>query len=102
LVQFVLAKIATQDYNRVANNDPGAVLHGEHTSISSLNGIDGSLANALKGIAQEGDIILPLDVRVLRKGEPFKQWVARAKQSSIETTRRAAGGSFARQRSGWD
>jgi hypothetical protein len=67
---------------------------GERTSISSLNGIDGSLANALEGIAQEGDIILPLDVCVLPKGETFKQWAARAKQSSIETTRRAAGGSF--------
>jgi hypothetical protein len=71
-----------------------AILNGEHTSISSLNGIDEPLANALRGIAQEGNIILPLDVSVLRKGETFKQWAARTQQSIIETTRRAAGGSF--------
>ena len=29
-------------------------------------------------------MVLPIEVRVLRSGETFKQWAARAKRSSIE------------------
>lgn len=47
--------------------------------------------NTLRGFAQEGDIILPIEVCILRRGETFKQWEARAKQLSIEATCRADG-----------
>lgn len=40
-----------------------------------------------------GDILLPAEVCVLRDGETFRQWAARAKQCSIEATRHALNGS---------
>lgn len=46
----------------------------------------------LNSIAREGDIILPLELCVLRREETFKQWSARAKRCSIEATRHATGG----------
>lgn len=48
----------------------------------------------LKSIAREGDIILPLDLCILRRGETFKQWSARAKRCSIEAAHEATGGSM--------
>lgn len=45
-------------------------------------------------MANEGDIILPLELCVLRGGETFKQWTARAKRSSIEAARQATGGTM--------
>jgi DNA-binding NtrC family response regulator len=46
----------------------------------------------LTSIAKEGDIILPIELCVLRHEETFKQWTARARRCSIEATRRATGG----------
>jgi hypothetical protein len=43
-------------------------------------------------IADEGDIILPLELCVLRRGETFKQWTARAKSCSIQAARQATAG----------
>ena len=43
---------------------------------------------------EEGDIVLPAELCVLRRGESFKQWTARAKRYSIEAARQAAGGSL--------
>src|SRR5687767_7097311 len=43
----------------------------------------------LRSIAREGDIVLPLELCVLRRDETFKQWTARAKHSSIEAVRQA-------------
>jgi len=52
-------------------------------------------------IAHEGDIILPIELCVLRRGESFKQWTARAKRCSIEAARQASGGmQSAAERSG--
>ena len=48
----------------------------------------------LRSIADEGDIILPLELCVLRRGETFKQWTARAKRCSIQAARIATGGSL--------
>lgn len=50
--------------------------------------------NVLPIDLDEGDIILPLEVRVLRRGETFKQWTARAKKCGIETVRQATGGTL--------
>ncbi len=48
------------------------------------------LAEALQGLAQEGDIVLPLEVCVLRRGETLKEWMLRAKQCGIEAAWRAS------------
>lgn len=42
-------------------------------------------------VARDGEIILPAEICVIRKGETFKQWTARAKHASIEATRVATG-----------
>jgi DNA-binding NtrC family response regulator len=52
---------------------------------------DGSF---LKSIAREGDVILPLELCILRREETFKQWSARAKRCSIEAVHEATGGSM--------
>lgn len=48
----------------------------------------------LKSIAREGDVILPLELCILRCEETFKQWSARAKRCSIEAVHEATGGSM--------
>jgi transcriptional regulator with GAF, ATPase, and Fis domain len=53
-----------------------------------------SLQDVLRSLANEGDIILPLEVCFIRQGETFRQWAARAKQCSIEAARQAAGGTL--------
>jgi transcriptional regulator with GAF, ATPase, and Fis domain len=53
-----------------------------------------ALHNALRSMADEGDIILPLEICLLRRGETFREWAARAKRCSIEATRHAAGGTM--------
>jgi len=50
--------------------------------------------SSLHSIVREGDIILPIELCVLRSGETFKQWTARAKRCSIEATRQATGGTM--------
>jgi hypothetical protein len=49
------------------------------------------ISESLRRFAQEGDIILPVEVCILRRGETFKQWAARVKQLSIEATCRTDG-----------
>ena len=48
------------------------------------------IAEALRALAEEGDIVLPLEICFLRRGETLKEWLLRAKQSSIETAWRAS------------
>ena len=48
----------------------------------------------LKSIARDGDVILPLELCILRREESFKQWSARAKRCSIEAVHKATGGSM--------
>jgi transcriptional regulator with GAF, ATPase, and Fis domain len=55
------------------------------------------ITEILRRLAQEGDIILPAEVCILRRGETFKQWAARVKQLSIEATCRANGTSTMRE-----
>ena len=49
-------------------------------------------ASVLKLMASDGDILLPIEICILKSGETFKQWTARAKLYSIEATRNATGG----------
>ncbi|MGH9907085.1 MAG: sigma 54-interacting transcriptional regulator [Pyrinomonadaceae bacterium] len=97
LVQFVLAKLNSRGGNPVTSKNGTA-----QTSSSPSNEItsSGDQANMdvaaqhtlLRSIAHEGDIILPLELCVLRSGETFRQWTARAKRCSIEAARKATGG----------
>jgi DNA-binding NtrC family response regulator len=53
-----------------------------------------ALQSVLRSMAGEGDIVLPLEICLLRRGETFREWAARAKRCSIEATRLAAGGTM--------
>lgn len=53
-----------------------------------------AISDALRSVAREGDIILPVEVCLLRRGETLKQWAARVKQLGIEATRSASGGTM--------
>ena len=44
------------------------------------------IADSLRQVAQEGDIVLPVEVCLLRRGETLRQWAARVKQLGIEAT----------------
>lgn len=100
LVQFVLAKLNSRGSNLVTStnckpqvtfSEPG----NELTSASSAPNMDAvALHSLLQSVAEEGDIILPLELCVLRRGETFKQWTARAKRCSIQAARHATGGSL--------
>jgi len=48
----------------------------------------------LKSIARKGDVILPVELCILRREETFKQRSARAKRCSIEAVHEATGGSM--------
>lgn len=88
LVQMTLAKL--NNWNEFASTNTGSGrtgLSGDGLSVGRP--VPESL---LASVAQPGDIILPLDVCVLRQGETFKQWTARAKHCSIEAARRSTGG----------
>jgi hypothetical protein len=58
--------------------------------------IDKSAAgeSPIRSYISEGDIMLPLEVRILRRGETFRQWTARAKSCSIEAVRSTTGGTM--------
>lgn len=88
LVQLTLAKLNNQ--NEIAPTISGSgrnnVAMGDASVVRTVP------ESLLASIAQPGDIILPLEVCVLRQGETFKQWTARAKRCSIEAARRSTGG----------
>jgi len=48
----------------------------------------------VRSYISDGDIMLPLEVRILRRGETFRQWTARAKSCSIEAVRSTTGGTM--------
>ncbi len=100
LVQFVLAKLNSRESNPVTSTNRKLqasfrVPAVESTSVEKAADVNAvALHSLLQSIADEGDIILPLELCVLRRGETFKQWSARAKRCSIQAARRATGGSL--------
>jgi DNA-binding NtrC family response regulator len=100
LVRFVLARLNSRGGNLVTgttgkrqegSSHPG----NELISAGKASKMDATAQHSLlRSIADEGDIILPLELCVLRRGETFKQWTARAKRCSIQAARRATGGSL--------
>lgn len=89
LVLFTLAKAGNREQSSI-----GGSL--EHREVTNLNTISAETMpdSLLASIAKPGDIILPLELCVLRKGETFKQWTARVKSCSIEAARRSMGSSL--------
>ena len=100
LVRFVLDRLNSRGSNLVTGTNgkrQGGFSHPGNELISAGNAskIDAAAQHSLLwSIADEGDIILPLELCVLRRGETFKQWTARAKRCSIQAARRATGGSL--------
>ena len=88
LVQFTLAKLNNRNELAATSSGSGR----RELAVDDLSVVRTVPESLLESIAQPGDIILPLDVCVLRQGETFKQWTARAKRCSIEAARRSTGG----------
>jgi hypothetical protein len=53
-------------------------------------------------MAREGDIVLPVELCNLRRGETFKQWTARAKRCTIEAAGQDTGGTVQRVAERWE
>lgn len=100
LVRFVLARLTSRGNNPVAGTNDKRQAGSSHPGIELIPAGKASTMDAaaqhslVRSIADEGDIILPLELCVLRRGETFKQWTARAKRCSIQAARRATGGSL--------
>lgn len=100
LVQFAFARLRSQKENPLTCSDiiePASPSTSEDCPTSVWDGkeIDSEdPESSLRSIAREGDIVLPLELCVLRRDETFKQWTARAKHCSIEAVRQATGGSM--------
>lgn len=100
LVQFVLSRLNFRRSNPLMSRNGTrravSARHGnELTSAGKAANMDAAAQHSLlRSIADEGDIILPLELCLLRRGETFKQWTARAKRCSIQAARRATGGTI--------
>jgi DNA-binding NtrC family response regulator len=98
LVRFVLARLNSRGNNPVTGTNDKRQEGSSYPGNELVSAGDAAKINAaaqhslLRSIADEGDIILPLELCVLRRGETFKQWTARAKRCSIEAARQATGG----------
>lgn len=66
-------------------------IHNSYQSKSTQS-TRSDFSSVLERMANEGDIVLPIELCILKSGETFKQWTARAKRYSIEATRNAIGG----------
>lgn len=98
LVQFVLTKFNARVGNYVTgSNDEHREAHPspDDDVCPAQGSINLAVQHSgLRSTVEEGDIILPLELCVLRRGETFKEWTARAKRYSIEAARQATGGTM--------
>jgi DNA-binding NtrC family response regulator len=95
LVQFVLARLNSRRSTNGKRQSGFSQFNNELTSAGNAANMDAAAQySLLRSIAHEGDIILPLELCVLRRGETFREWTARAKRCSIEAARRATGGTM--------
>lgn len=94
-VQNALARLNAREARGSVSNTS----HGKGSVSSSFTDQDSmeEITEILRRFAQEGDIVLPVEVCILRRGETFKQWAARVKQLSIEATCRADGAKTMRE-----
>lgn len=101
LVNSALSRLRSRESDRVstANSDlPRSSSNlNDPISLGDVRDFTSSqLELCLSSIVEEGDILLPLELCVLRRDETFKQWTARAKRCSIEAAPQATGGSMRR------
>jgi DNA-binding NtrC family response regulator len=100
LVQFVLTKMNFRGGTHIAGpkaeRSPEVTRSGnELISAGNAAKMDAAARYALlRSVTDEGDIILPFELCILRRGETLKQWTARAKRCSIEAARQATGGTI--------
>jgi len=52
------------------------------------------ILDSLRAVAEDGDIVLPIEVCLLRRGETLKQWTTRVKRCGIEAARHSSGGTL--------
>jgi transcriptional regulator with PAS, ATPase and Fis domain len=79
--------------NNVASGSHSNACDKANFEVENSRGIlysSAQLAESLQALAQEGDIVLPLEVCLLRRGETLKEWVLRAKQCGIEAAWRTS------------
>lgn len=88
LVRFTLAKQNNRSQQTVSGTQALGDFRNDGHSFA-----EAQYSLLLESITKPGDIILPLELCVLREGETFKQWTARAKHCTIEAARRSMGGS---------
>lgn len=92
-VAAALDKIRSREL-RVTANFVASVRDELQSVLTHSDTVASNLQDALRSLANEGDIILPLEVCFIRQGETFRQWAARAKQCSIEAARQTVGGTL--------
>lgn len=93
LVAAAVAKMSHTPSNDFIPNDKQQQLVPAVASVRSAQSLEAlNEESFLRSLSREGDIVLPIELCVLRSGETFKQWTARAKRCSIEATRRSTGG----------
>lgn len=92
LVRSVLSKVPFAGNSAICANGSVSEL-GKRTLCDPQRNLEpAELVSWLRSLAGEGDILLPRELCVLRRGETFNQWSARAKRGSIEAARQATGG----------
>src|SRR5688572_22032870 len=82
LVKFALARLTSRAAPNLASDVVSG--SGQFDLFSSSNDEFHNRQLQAFSSTREGDIILPLELCVLRREETFKQWTARAKRCSIE------------------
>ncbi len=92
LVEFALERLRCRETPGFANDDQSTLIPRLGNGQGPVR--DVRTAQELRLLAKDGDIILPLDLCILRHGETFKQWTARAKRYSIEAAHQATGGTM--------
>lgn len=90
LVRTALERIRSHE-QRMTSNSFASVRNELQLGLTHSDTIAANLQDALRLLANEGDIILPIEVCFIRQGETLRQWAARAKQCSIEAAHQVGG-----------
>ena len=83
-VQSAIAKLSVRQTEVATSHIPSGNASAFLTKHASPTMEE--IADSLRQVAQEGDIVLPVEVCLLRRGETLRQWAARVKQLGIEAT----------------
>ncbi len=96
LVQLALARLDTRLGHIDCGVKPERFAHTTSfaNDLTALHRTENDLAELqlfVNSIAREGDTALPLELCILRRGETFKEWTARAKRCAIEAIHQTTG-----------